>query len=221
MSIRVKICFVVDCTGSMDPWIQQTKTKMTQMTEQIQTEHPNANILVSFIGYRDYGDTEQIIEFPFDTSHVTMRRIRGVFAEGGDDEAEDVATALRYALHQDWSDSDVRNVIHIADAPAHGLEFHSPSISDRFSDGDPDGYDPRDFLERMSFLNMNYTFVKICSSTDKMIDVFHSCYKQGGSFNIINLEPQGRGFHRFEMLSAAVSRDVTQTITNYISSQVP
>lgn len=155
-----------------------------------------------------------------------MRRIREVFAEGGDDEAEDVAHAMMNAHHMDWREADVKMVVHIADAPAHGLQFHPSSVSDRYPRGDPDGLDPRDYVERMSFLDIDYTFVKINRTTDTMIEQFHNCYGNGGVFRVIDLQPQAydrtlgdpQG-HMSNLLSAAVSREITQSIHRHTSSQ--
>ncbi len=224
----VKVCFVLDCTASMEPWIQQAKTRIDEIARKIETDNPGAEVLISFVGYRDYGDEARRIVIPFQEPRLTMREIRGVFAEGGDDAAEDVAHALMEAHHLDWYDADVKCVVHIADAPAHGLQFHSPSVSDRYPRGDPNGLDPRDFVERMSFLDINFTFVKINKTTDTMIEQFHNCYGHGGEFRVIDLRPQhyDRSLgdpqeHVSNLLSAAVSRDVTHSIQRHTASQEP
>ena len=226
MAVSVKVCFVMDCTASMGPWIEQAKTKIWDMTRMIRDENPDADILVGFVGYRDYGDTNRMVVIPFQDPGSTMREIQHVEADGGDDEAEDVANAVMEAHHLDWRDADVKCVIHIADAPAHGLQFHSSLVSDRFPRGDPRGLDPRDFVERMSFLDIDYTFVKITNSTDTMIEQFHNCYGHGGVFRVIDLRPQHYDHslgdpqgHVSNLLSAAVSRDVTQSIHRHTASQ--
>lgn len=221
--IRVKICFVMDCTASMQPWINQAKTKTVKLVENVREQNPNTDVLVGFVGYRDYGDDEQFIVVPFQDAKDTMAQIRNVYAEGGNDRAEDVAHALHRALHMDWSDAQVRIVFHIADAPAHGNTFHTISVSDRFPSGDPHGLDPRDSVERMSFLNIDYTFVRINYSTDTMVDVFHNCYGQGGTFSVIDLVSQGVvRDHQLEDpngLNDSLSCAVTRSITNYRSSK--
>ena len=226
MTILVKICFVMDCTASMEPWIEQAKSKIWDMTRTVREEEPDAEILVGFVGYRDYGDANRSVVIPFQDAKHTMRHIRDVFAEGGDDEAEDVAHAMMDAHHMDWREADVKMVVHIADAPAHGLQFHSSSVSDRYPRGDPDGLDPRDFVERMSFLDIDYTFVKINRTTDTMIEQFHNCYGHGGVFRVIDLRPQHYDSslgdpqgHMSNLLSAAVSREITQSIHRHTASQ--
>jgi hypothetical protein len=217
--INVKICFVMDCTASMDPWIHQAKTRMVELTDQVRSEHPRAHILASFVGYRDYGDDERLIEIPFQNPSDTMEQIRRIEAEGGNDQAEDVANGLERALHQDWSNADVKIVFHIADAPAHGIEFHSIGISDRYPRGDPDGLDPRDFVERMSFMDIHFSFVKIDDCTDMMIENFHDCYNHGGTFTIIDLRNQRVHFEPDnDALSEALTLSITRSITNYYTT---
>lgn len=222
--INVKVCFVMDCTASMEPYIHQAKTRMVELVDNVRDQHPRAHILVSFVGYRDYGDEERMIVIPFQTARDTMAQIQGVQATGGDDTAEDVANGLERALHQDWSECDVKVLFHIADAPAHGSTFHDMKVSDRYPSGDPDGLDPRDFVERMSFLNIHFTFVRIHDSTDTMIEEFYNCYTKGGTFKVIDLRPQARRrvvTDPGEGLSLALTRSITDSITqHYTSSQV-
>jgi hypothetical protein len=197
---------------------------MVELVDRVCEQHPRATIQVSFIGYRDYGDPVPMIEFPFQNAHEIMHHIRNVHADGGDDQAEDVAHALFRAVHQDWANADVKIVFHIADAPAHGEVFHTLRVSDRYPRGDPHGLDPRDFVEKLSFLDVHYTFVRIHESTDTMMEQFHNCYVQGGTFSVIDLMNQrsrhtGRtGTGDPEMLGESLSRHVTQSITQHCTS---
>lgn len=210
----------------MGPWIREAKTKMVSLIDTVHAQNPNARVRVGFVGYRDYDDTERSILIPFMNAQDTMQNIQRLTAEGGDDEAEDVAHGLYRALHMDWSDSEVKIVFHIADAPAHGRDFHRPIVSDRFPHGDPDGLDPRDSVERMSFLDIHYTFVKIHASTDTMLEQFHNCYTQGGTFTVIDLLSQGVSTRPHTVgtgdpttMSDELSRAVTRSITSYTTSQ--
>jgi hypothetical protein len=201
---------------------------MVDLIDGVRNAHPRAHIQVSFVGYRDYGDEVPMIEFPFQNAQDIMHHIRNVNADGGDDQAEDVAHALFRAVHQDWTDADVKIVFHIADAPAHGEAFHTLRVSDRFPRGDPHGLDPRDFVEKLSFMNVHYTFVRIHESTDTMMEQFHNCYAQGGSFSVIDLLTQSRRARRQNAigtldpenvgLSEQLTRSITQSITQHCTS---
>lgn len=218
--INVKICFVMDCTGSMEPWIEQAKTRIVEITDGVSVEHPRARCRVGFVGYRDYGDREQSIVVPFQYPDDAMERIQGVYADGGDDIAEDVAHGLQNALHMDWSDADVRMVVHIADAPAHGFMYHEPLVSDRYPRGDPAGLQLDDIVERLSASNIDFTFVKINDSTDTMLEAFHNCYGHGGMFRVLDLRPQSVGMRDTStLLPPLLSRAITQSIGQRTTSQ--
>lgn len=226
--IVVKIAFVLDCTGSMEPWIHESKSKIQQIISQNRREHSNADFEVALVAYRDYGDKIRMRTVDFSTPAQIVRALEPIHAEGGDDEAEDVAGALDRTCGLTWGPSDVRMIFHIADAPAHGSMFHAPRVSDRFPQGDPDGKDPRDLLRHLASEDIQYTFVRITSSTDKMIDVFHELYtRMGGMFRVIDLHPQtydgryGRvtSGNMADALSPAVTRIVSDAITQHSASQ--
>jgi len=226
-SVIVKIAFVLDCTGSMESWIHEAKTKIQEIVSSTRELHPNAEFEVALVAYRDYGDVVRRRIVDFTTPADVVRVLRTIHAEGGDDAAEDVAGALERACSLTWGASDVRLIFHIADAPAHGIQFHSPRVSDRFPDGDPDGNDPMRSLRHLANMETDYTFVRITSSTDVMIDVFHATYtRHGGRFRVIDLHPQSydgrfgpRRENMSELLSPAVTRIVSDAVTQHSASQ--
>lgn len=224
----VKIAFVLDCTGSMEPWIHEAKTKIQEIIAQNRSLHPNAHFEVALVAYRDYDDIVRMRVTDFSSPSHIARALDPIHAEGGDDEAEDVAGALDRTCGLTWGPSDVRLVFHIADAPAHGMAFHTPRVSDRFPRGDPDGKEPRSLLRHLAHQDIEYTFVRITSSTDVMIDVFYDTYTHaGGRFKVIDLHPQtydgryGRvtSGNMADVLSPAVSRAVSQAVARYTASQ--
>merc|ERR1712227_1007293 len=48
------ICFVMDCTSSMAPWIEAAKTTVKDMIAALPPDVPNKR--VGFVGYRDFND---------------------------------------------------------------------------------------------------------------------------------------------------------------------
>jgi hypothetical protein len=81
---------------------------------------------------------------------------------GGDDSAEDVAGGLDMALQQKWGrESGTRLILHIADAPAHGLHFHGETVSDRFPEGDPRGFELAELVRGLRQLKIDYYFGRI------------------------------------------------------------
>ena len=225
--IVVKIAFALDCTGSMGPWIHEAKTRITEIVEDVKRDHPTTHIEVALVAYRDYGDLVRRRVMDFTSSEKVVEALQTIEASGGDDEAEDVAGAMDRVCGLTWGPSDVRMVFHIADAPAHGRTFHLPRVSDRYLDGDPDGVDLTECMRHLAVQEVEFTFVRITSSTDMMIDVFHNVYaEENGRFRVIDLNPQsydGRyGPRRANMavyLSPAVTRIVSDAVTQHTSSQ--
>lgn len=213
--LTVKIAFVLDCTASMDPWIRAAKTKIREIVDNVLAEHPDSDVKVGLMGYRDYDDEQRFIPVDFTTPEEVMSALRNVVAEGGEDEAEDVAHALQQTLAMSWDNADIRMVFHIADAPAHGLAFHRPSVSDRFPGGDPEGLDLGGLLHIMSNQAFVYTFVKITNTTDTMLDAFYNAWTGPGMFQVLDLRAQ----RAHDNLSPNVSRVVNETIDRYTLSQ--
>lgn len=217
--LTVKIAFLLDCTASMEPWIQTAKTKIREIVDNVLAEHPDSDVKVGLMGYRDYDDEQRFIPVDFTTPEEVRNALQNVAAEGGDDQAEDVAHAIQQMLAMSWDNADIRMVFHIADAPAHGLAFHRPSVSDRFPDGDPEGLNPCGLLHIMSNQAFVYTFVKITDMTDTMLDTFYNAWTGPGVFQVIDLRPQRVGTHATNHFSPNVSRVVNETIDRYTLSQ--
>jgi hypothetical protein len=211
---RVKLAFVLDCTASMGPWIEEAKTKIGTIVQDVLMEHNHASFQVGLVAYRDYGDTSPMRVLDFTTPENVMVALQNIPAEGGDDVAEDVARAFYHTMTLNWDDADVRMVFHITDAPAHGLLYHGLNISDRFPEGDPEGLDPRNQLRSMCEQGFHYTFVKITSATDKMLDVFGSVWTSPMTFKVLNLSPQTS-----RMFGPMISQSVSMAIDHYTSSQ--
>ena len=217
--MKIDMCFLIDCTGSMEEWIQAAKDQAHYTVNKTQHNTPETEVRVAFVGYRDYGDSPQFICRDFGDVNVTMHKIRDVHATGGDDIAEDVAGGLMNVRTLAWEDDAVKSVIHIADAPPHGMNFHEPWISDRFPQGDPEGKNPLTTLQSLSEDGIDYTFIKINDSTNTMIREFHSVYTGPGQFQVMDLRPQvSGGVYDF---TPAVFRSLTNSITRHISSQDP
>jgi hypothetical protein len=214
---RVKLAFVLDCTASMGPWIEEAKTKIGNIVQDTLKDHNHATFQVGLVAYRDYDDESPLRVLDFTTSDNVMAALQSVSAEGGGDTAEDVARAFYHTMALDWSNADIRMVFHITDAPAHGHMYHAANVSDRFPGGDPEGIDPRNHIRSMCEQGFHYTFVKITSATDKMLDVFHSVWSSPTTFNVLDLSPQT--YRTPNMWAPMVTHSVSMAIEHYTSSQ--
>ena len=173
VNANVDVAFLVDCTGSMDTYIQETKIDIQGIMTNIMDRFEN-RIRVAFVGYRDHGDGPLRIECLGFTENVEKfkRFVSNVPATGGNDAPEDVFGGLEAAINLTWSSRN-KVIFHIADAPQHGFRFHNYSDSeDDYYGIEPRGLQVEDLLKSIKQMNIKYYFGKINDSTDKMINEF-------------------------------------------------
>ena len=67
-------------------------------------------------------------------------------------------------------------LIHIADCPCHGTQYHDLNGEDDHPDGDINGLEHESLLREISRMDLQYWFGYINKGiTDKMIDIFSEC----------------------------------------------
>jgi hypothetical protein len=230
--LSVNVAFVVDCTSSMEPWIDELRSTIGEIVDSIHDRHPSATLRMALVAYRDYGDSVEREVVDFTSPPHVQEALDEIHAFGGGDEADDVAGGLEAAVDLTWGLADVRTVIHIADAPAHGRRFHHASVSDRFLAGDPEGRCPVQCLRILADRGISYTFVRIVPETDMMMEVFLDVITQrGGQMSVLDLffleGGPGHGQVRSiplraspDGLSSAVIREVNAAVDHYTSLQV-
>ncbi|CAM9867934.1 unnamed protein product [Ectocarpus sp. 4 AP-2014] len=173
---KVDLCFVMDCTRSMQSWIDQARNKLNDIIEQAKKDVDNLELRVAFVGYRDFGDKVRC-EGPYDFHTEDkipqlLDKLQHIKATGGKDVPEDIAGGLQHATQLSWK-SPIRLCMLIADAPCHGSMYHS--CRDNYPTGCPKGLDPSKLLYKLQYeLGVDFYFVRITGITDKMISVLQN-----------------------------------------------
>lgn len=91
-------------------------------------------------------------------------------------------------------------MLHIADAPCHGEQYHS--TSDNYPKGDPAGITHEEMMSEVARLNINYFFGYINSeATNKMVDVFNESLREQSSHRLM--------IRQFDALQADQIKDAT------------
>jgi len=171
----VDLCIAMDCTGSMGAYIAEAKEKMATVVEKARAKF-DIELRVAFVGYRDFCDKVRFETKDFvgaDSIGEVTQLLRGCQATGGGDAPEDVAGGLQKAVGMSWK-SNIKMLVHVADAPAHGSEYHD-GLGDNH-DG-PQTPDPADMMRQLGQMKVAYYFFKINSSTDKMIGKLKEAHK--------------------------------------------
>ena len=116
-STSLDLLFIVDITGSMEPYLEEVKDKMIKIIEGIIKGCPGIDINIGFIGYEDF--YEKYYKIDFTKNHTYLEKyISKIKTEGGGSyyPDEDVALALDLALRSSWK-SNAKLAVFIADAP--------------------------------------------------------------------------------------------------------
>lgn len=119
----VEVAFVLDTTGSMADLIEGAKRKIWSIANTVIDIHPNADVRMALIAYRDYGDNYVVRTYDMSSD------IQGLYghllkfrAAGGGDTPEAVNEALAASVGDlEWSNQQAahRMVFLVGDAPPH------------------------------------------------------------------------------------------------------
>ncbi|KAL4484868.1 hypothetical protein ABPG74_020045 [Tetrahymena malaccensis] len=171
----VSICFLVDATGSMKPYVNQVKEQIKYTLEKIKlNSQKNMDIYLSMVAYRDRKDKKSFESLQFTQSVDEFQHfIQQLEFKGGDDECEDVKIGLQQVVNLGWKSDHLNLLIWMADSPCHGAQFHSKNVGDNYPQDDLK--DIEILLKQISELQIDVYFYKINDKTDTMIQIFREC----------------------------------------------
>ncbi|MES1202449.1 MAG: VWA domain-containing protein [Pseudomonadota bacterium] len=114
------LALVVDTTGSMGDELEYLKAELGDILAKLNSDHPNLNIRVALVAYRDQGDQYITRTFPFTQNVAALQAdLAQQSAGGGGDYPEAVEQALARAVALDWRQDAVKSLLFVADAPPH------------------------------------------------------------------------------------------------------
>jgi len=180
--MKVQMAFLLDATESMQNWIDVCKNEILDIIEKT----TNVELELALVAYTDYEEDgyHPPVIVPFTrNAQIIKTALAGITAKGGWDCAEDVAGGVYCMGKLMWDKDAVQHVVHLADAPPHGLEFHEPWVLDDFPNGDPGGEDLMSML--MAIDGVNYTFFKITENTDKFVNILSGIFP---AFTLVDLK---------------------------------
>jgi len=115
----IQIMFVIDTTGSMWDEMDYLKEEIDDVIGRIK-EQTGADVLLSIMVYRDYGD-EYVTKYNDFSRDITAQQafLKEQDADGGGDIPEAVEVAMTEAVGKQWSANATKIIVHVADAPSH------------------------------------------------------------------------------------------------------
>ena len=123
---HVDLCFVVDTTGSMQPFISAAQAALLDTVEALGSKS-GVDIRIGLIEYRDHPPQEMSFvtrHYPLTSDLKKVRKvIDGLRADGGGDHPEAVYDGVNEAaLLTEWRAHSCRFVLLVGDAPPHGYD---------------------------------------------------------------------------------------------------
>ncbi|KAG0561328.1 hypothetical protein KC19_9G055700 [Ceratodon purpureus] len=223
---ELDLVFLVDATTSMQFYIDVVKHKVVDIANGIRGVHTQLTLRVAFAPYRDYAerayDEHDTCDFTtsFEGEGSTfIKALTRVKTFGGGDDAEDVFSGLERVTRLSWK-ATTRVLVHIADAPCHGLQFHNESVGDYYPEGD---YWRRNIGCLLKYLQndcqiASYLFCHINDSTRKMIHEFKRYTARPGSRPWIEEEQL---LSNVDNLVQIIVKNACSTISHTMSTTVP
>lgn len=120
------VCFDMDATGSMQPWIDRVRDVVTDIANDIVNSGTRPDLRLALVEYRDHESGRSKDQptnsggFRHDAAQF-FGDLRAVRCSGGGDGPEAVADGLVTALELPWRPSAQKAVVLVGDAPPHGV----------------------------------------------------------------------------------------------------
>lgn len=190
--MKIKICFIVETTYKMTPHLYDVQCGMEEMVNRVCFYNQHAEVLVAMVTYRDYKDCDQIGVVDWTPAGEFFENWQDLVTESrvawfNENDTADVAGGINCAVNLDWS-ADSRLVYHYGISPAHGRQFYSDDVWDKFPNGDPQGRDLLADVHKFSCMPADYTFFRINSLVDTMLSLMDEAYTGGGIFMVEDLD---------------------------------
>lgn len=210
------LCFVVDCTFSMDSFIKGVKEEIQGIVNELKASMEKLQLRLAFVGYRDVKDAVPFVIHGFDSSVSSFKAVLDeVKAEGGDDICEDVIGGLDKALQLNWQFAN-KVLVLCGDAPCHGKQYHT--LTGYGADSYPEGLKmtSQPILKALQAKGVLISFISLNSSTDLMIRKFNEEIGQGEYITTDRLDRDAKDFA--SKVKASVSASLEKSFTKSMSA---
>ncbi|KAL3692237.1 hypothetical protein R1sor_005888 [Riccia sorocarpa] len=183
---ELDLAFLLDATWSMRSLFKTVKSAITEMAEGISLAYPACNLRFALAVYRDYNsptvsgtDGSDFTSDYKGLNSTFSQALEQIQLENGVDQAEDVFTGLEKAAELDWQAAN-RILVHIGDAPCHGLQFHCGRLTDHYPLGDKYVRNIETIIRKLEndCRITRYCFCHITSYTQKMVQEFRRVAKR-------------------------------------------
>ncbi|OHT12744.1 hypothetical protein TRFO_17377 [Tritrichomonas foetus] len=145
---EVDVIFMIDGTGSMRFFIDAVRESCTSIAKSCRERNPDNMFRFGCVIYRDdavnqvrYGTKNYKIDHAYFALTQNEKKLQDFLSKvetfgGGNDGPEDWLSGYNLLLKMNWSEAGEKIVIHIADAPGHGIQFNQGHFQYPYFTGD-------------------------------------------------------------------------------------
>lgn len=191
--MKVKICFVVETTFKMTPYLRDVQASMDRVVDNIYLRSEYDDIEVGAVYYRDYNDASRISFTEFMPASEFFNLPLDLVDDSrawywSENDTADVALGLKEITKMEWDDAHVKLIFHYGVSPAHGRQFYGHGVTDRFPEGCPSKVDLLALVHEFSMQSFDYTFFRSTPVIDTMLSLFDEVYTGPGKFEVCDLD---------------------------------
>ncbi|CAK65713.1 unnamed protein product (macronuclear) [Paramecium tetraurelia] len=136
---KIEVCFLIDVTGSMDPYKEQAMMCIKESMKNIKIK-TNRDALWATVAYQDFEERKQLggkykqLNFTPNPKEIEDY-LSDIPCAGGGDAAEDIRGGITQMVQNlDWS-KNFKIAVLICDAPTHGKRYNG-GVADRYPNED-------------------------------------------------------------------------------------
>ncbi|CAD8067314.1 unnamed protein product [Paramecium sonneborni] len=181
----IEICFLVDITGSMDPYKEQARQCIKGSIEQIK-KYTQKETRWSVVGYQDFSELKTLggkykeLQFTDNLNNVE-KFLDQLVCQGGGDAAEDIRGGIKQMVQLEWI-KQFKLAILICDAPTHGQRYNG-GVSDRYPKEDIE-----DAINLLIEKNIFLLAIQFQKTTQIMFEEIKKIYQAKGKTELLIIE---------------------------------
>ena len=178
------LLFVMDITGSLTPYFDETKKNIFNIINRIANRCPGIDINLGFIGYKNKYEKGigNIIDIEFTKNYTELKNnISEIISTGQRGLSKDMTWAFEKALNKTWK-SNTKLIIFVSDASNHVDKYNNSegldvNYHDDYPDDIPGKRNLEDIIKELAYNGVSIFCTQLTKDTDKILKIFESIYK--------------------------------------------
>ena len=207
---QVDVAFVVDTTGSMDPFIDQARERMRTIAQEV-AQRGQLDMRYAVVEYRDHPPQDSsfaVRVHDFSGGTGLQEALEGLTAKGGGDGPECVLDGLSAAAALAWRENAERLCFLVGDAPPHGMG----GAGDAWPDGCPCGRTIESVAVELLGARVELTAIALTSHATLVASFERIARRTEGQYVNAGLAAPRKGTAESPLASASAAVESTRVV---------